>query len=162
DSLGNLVGDELLIAVSRRIESCLREQDSLGRLGGDEFAILLHAVDSELQANAVAFRIQDALRAPLSITGREVFTTASIGIAVGNAEYTSRDEIMRAADTAMYHAKSNGKARHELFDAAMHARARDRLSLENDLRRAVDANDFEVHYQPIVLLSSGVCVGFES
>src|SRR5207344_3196914 len=100
--------------------------------------------------------------APFSIGGREVFTSASIGIAFGGVQYANPDEIMRDADTAMYHAKSRGKARHELFDADMHARELDRVGLENDLRRAVKQNDFEVHYQPIVLLASGRCVGFES
>jgi diguanylate cyclase (GGDEF)-like protein len=162
DSLGHLVGDELLIAVSRRLESCLHEEDSLARLGGDEFAILLNTVRDELQANATAFRIQKALSAPVSVGGREVFTSASIGIAIGPAQYANPDELMRDADTAMYHAKSRGKARHELFDADMHARVRDRLGLESDLRRAVDSNDFAVHYQPIVSLASGRCIGFES
>jgi diguanylate cyclase (GGDEF)-like protein/PAS domain S-box-containing protein len=162
DSLGHLVGDELLIGVSRRLESCLREGDSLARLGGDEFAVLLNRLGDEQQVNAIAFRIQEVLSAPISIGGREVFTSASIGIAFGVSQYNTPDEIMRDADTAMYHAKSRGKARHELFDADMHARTRDRLGLENDLRHAVTANDFEVHYQPIVLLASGMCVGFES
>ncbi len=162
DSLGHLVGDELLIAASRRLESCLRHGDALARLGGDEFAILLNGLVDDGQANGIAFRIQEALSAPFSIGGREVFTSASIGIAYGPAHYTNPDEIMRDADTAMYHAKARGKARHEVFDADMHARVRDRLSLENDLRRAVASNDFEVHYQPIVSLTSGMCVGFES
>jgi diguanylate cyclase (GGDEF)-like protein len=162
DSLGHMVGDELLTVVSRRLESCLRQGDALARLGGDEFAILLNELGDEEQANAIAFRIQDALSAPFSIGGREVFTSASIGIAFGRAVYSNPDEIMRDADTAMYHAKSRGKARHELFDADMHARELDRLGLENDLRHAVSHNDFEVHYQPIVLLGSGMCVGFES
>jgi diguanylate cyclase (GGDEF)-like protein/PAS domain S-box-containing protein len=162
DSLGHLVGDELLVAVSRRLESCLRQGDALARLGGDEFAILLHALRDEQQANAIAFRIQESLNAPFSIGGREVFTSASIGIAPGLEQYVSPDDIMRDADTAMYHAKARGKARHELFDADMHAKARDRLGLENDLRHAVNGNDFEVHYQPIVSLASGMCVGFES
>ena len=162
DSLGHPVGDELLTAVSRRLESCLRQGDALARLGGDEFAILLNELGDENQANAVAFRIQAALSAPFSIGGREVFTSASIGIAFGGAQYNNPDEIMRDADTAMYHAKSRGKARHELFDADMHARELDRIGLENDLRHAVNHNDFEVHYQPIVLLASGMCVGFES
>ena len=162
DSLGHLVGDELLIAVSRRLESCLREHDCLGRLGGDEFAILLTTVGDESQANAIALRIQDALREPLSVGGRDVYTSASIGIAFGHRDYTRPHEIMRDADTAMYHAKANGKARHELFDADMHARARDRHDLENDLRHAINNNDFDVHYQPIVSLASGMCVGFES
>jgi diguanylate cyclase (GGDEF)-like protein/PAS domain S-box-containing protein len=162
DNLGHLVGDELLTAVSRRLESCLRQGDALARLGGDEFAILLNEVGDANQANAIAFRIQDSLSKPFSIGGREVFTSASIGIAFGQAKYNNPDEIMRDADTAMYHAKSRGKARHELFDADMHARELDRLGLENDLRHAVQTNDFEVHYQPIVLLGSRMCVGFES
>ena len=162
DSLGHLVGDELLIAVSRRLESCLRKGDALARLGGDEFAILLNEIGDANQANVIAFRIQEALSAPFSIGGREVFTSASVGIAIGHAQYINSDEMMRDADTAMYHAKSRGKARHELFDADMHARELDRLELENDLRHAVSTNAFEVHYQPIVLLGSGMCVGFES
>jgi diguanylate cyclase (GGDEF)-like protein len=162
DSLGHMVGDELLTAVSRRLESCLRQEDSLARLGGDEFAILLNSIGDPQQANAIAFRIQKALSDPFSIGGREVFTSASIGIAFGLGHYANPDEIMRDADAAMYHAKSRGKARHELFDADMHARARDRLGLENDLRHAINNNDFEVHYQPIVSLTSRRCVGFES
>src|SRR6185436_4543 len=134
----------------------------LARLGGDEFAVLLNGLADDAQANAIAGRIQEALVEPFAIAGREVFTSASIGIAFGPAHYTNPDEIMRDADTAMYHAKSRGKARHEVFDAAMHARVRDRLSLENDLRKAIAINDFEVHYQPIVALTSGMCVGFES
>lgn len=162
DSLGHLVGDELLVAVSRRLESCLRQGDALARLGGDEFAVLLNGLGDDQQANAIAFRIQEAFSTPFSIGGREVFTSVSIGIAPGLHHYTGPDEIMRDADTAMYHAKARGKARHELFDADMHARARNRLSLENDLRHAVNNNDFEVHYQPIVSLASGMCIGFES
>ena len=162
DSLGHLVGDELLIAVSRRLESCLRPEDALARLGGDEFAILLQTVRDEQQANVIAFQIQESLSKPIIVAGREVFTSASIGICFGTAEHGNPDEIMRDADTAMYHAKAHGKARHELFDADMHARTRDRLDLENDLRHAVSNQAFEVHYQPIVLLGSGMCVGFES
>jgi diguanylate cyclase (GGDEF)-like protein/PAS domain S-box-containing protein len=162
DSLGHLVGDELLIAVSRRLESCLREGDVLARLGGDEFAILLNILQTEQQANVVAFRVQETLSKPFSIGGREVFTSASIGIAFGLRQYTTPDEMMHDADTAMYQAKAHGKARHEVFDADMDARARDRLGLENDLRHAISWNDFEVHYQPIVSLASGMCVGFES
>jgi diguanylate cyclase (GGDEF)-like protein len=162
DSLGHMVGDQLLTAVSRRLESCLRQGDGLARLGGDEFAVLLNEIGDEMQANVIAFRIQEALSAPFSIGGREVFTSASIGIAFGGVQYTNADDIMRDADTAMYHAKSRGKARHELFDADMHARELDRLGFENDLRHAVSQNDFEVHYQPIVALASGMCVGFES
>ena len=162
DSLGHLVGDDLLIGISRRLESCLRQGDALARLGGDEFAVLLNGLIEDGQANGIALRIQESLSQPFSIAGREVFTSASIGIAFGPAHYSNADEIMRDADTAMYHAKSRGKARHEVFDAVMDARVRDRLNLETDLRRAVANHEIEVHYQPIVELTSGMCVGFES
>jgi diguanylate cyclase (GGDEF)-like protein/PAS domain S-box-containing protein len=162
DSLGHLVGDELLVAVSRRLESCLREGDVLARLGGDEFAILLNTLGDHTQANGIALRIQETLTAPFVIGSREVFTSASIGIAFSTRGYANPEEIMRDADTAMYHAKGRGKARHELFDADMHARALDRLSLESDLRTAVKTSDFQVHYQPIVTLDTGMCAGFEA
>ncbi|HET9363122.1 MAG TPA: EAL domain-containing protein [Vicinamibacterales bacterium] len=162
DSLGHQVGDELLVAVSRRLESCLREGDTIARLGGDEFALLLNSLDDEGQANAIAFRIQDALNVPFSIGGREVFTSASIGITFSASQYNNPEEIIRDADSAMYQAKASGKARHEVFDADMRSRALDRLGLENDLRHAVTDTDFEVHYQPIVSLTSGMCVGFEA
>ena len=162
DSLGHLVGDELLVGVSRRLEACLRPGDAVARLGGDEFAILLDGLVEPTQANAIAFRIQDSLSAPFAIGGREVFTSASIGIAFCVTEYNNAEEIMRDADIAMYHAKARGKSRHEMFDADMHARALDRLGLEDDLRQAVKNNDFEVFYQPIVTLATGMCVGFEA
>jgi diguanylate cyclase (GGDEF)-like protein/PAS domain S-box-containing protein len=162
DSLGHLAGDELLVAVSRRLESCLREGDVLARLGGDEFAIFLHDLSDDRHANTIAFRIQDAISAAFPIGGREVFTSTSIGIAFSNFRYEAPEDIMRDADTAMYHAKARGKARHEVFDAHMHAQAIDRIGLESDLRRAVKADEFEVHYQPIVSLNSGACVGFEA
>ena len=162
DSVGHLVGDELLIGVSRRLEACLRPGDSIARLGGDEFAILLAGLTDQTQANAIAFRLQDALSAPFSVGGKEVFTSASIGIAFSRIEYTGADEMVRDADTAMYHAKARGKARHELFDGDMRARALDRLGLENDLRHAVKNNAFEVYYQPIVSLATRTCTGFES
>ena len=162
DSLGHLVGDQLLTAVSRRLESCLRPGDALARLGGDEFAILLNDLGDPMQANAIAMRIQDVLSVPFSIGAHEVFTSASIGIAFSRPEYTNPEEIMRDADTAMYQAKAKGKARHELFDADMHARALERLGLERDLRIAVKSQAFEVHYQPIVSLRSRMCTGFEA
>jgi diguanylate cyclase (GGDEF)-like protein len=162
DSLGHLVGDELLVVVSRRLERCLRPGDVLARLGGDEFGILLNELADETQANAVALRIQDAFKTPFAISGREVFTSVSMGVAFGWGHYNNPEDVMRDADTAMYHAKSRGKARHELFDADMHARVQNRLDLENDLRRAIDRQDLEVHYQPIVCLETGRCVGFES
>src|SRR5439155_26138735 len=117
DSLGHLVGDELLAGISRRLESCLREGDVLARLGGDEFTVLLSDLTDTSQASHIAERIQSALRAPFFLAGRELFTTASVGIALSTPNYASPEDIMRDADTAMYRAKTLGKARHELFDA---------------------------------------------
>jgi len=162
DSLGHLVGDELLAGISRRLESCLREGDVLARLGGDEFTILLTDLSQPSDVSLIAERIQEFLRAPLFVGGLELFTTASIGIALSTADYTQPEDIMRDADTAMYRAKALGKARHELFDAGMHAKAVDRLGFEHDLRGAIERSEFALHYQPIVSLSSGQCTGFEA
>ena len=146
DSLGHMVGDELLIAVSRRLEQCLRQGDALARLGGDEFAILLNELGDEEQANAIAFRIQGALSAPFSIGGRQVFTSASIGIAFARVLYGNPEEMMRDADTAMYHAKAGAggsggagdlASSVAIYTPAMSSRLRDWLELESRLRRAV-------------------------
>jgi len=162
DSLGHLTGDELLVSLSKRLEGCLRPGDAVARLGADEFSVMLHNISDEMQANVVAFRLQEALQAPFHVGGREVISSASIGIAISRAEYDNAEEMMRDADTAMCHAKSRGKARHELFDVDIHTVALDRLGLETDLRHAVKSRSFEVHYQPIVQLSSRMCTGFES
>ncbi len=162
DSLGHLVGDELLAAISRRLESCLRDGDVLARLGGDEFTILLNDLSHVDQASVIADRIQAVLRTPFFVAGRELFATASIGIALSVTEYTRPEDIMRDADTAMYRAKALGKARYELFDAGMHAKAVDRLGFENDLRGGIERGEFALHYQPIVSLASGQWTGFEA
>lgn len=162
DSLGHMTGDELLVALSRRLEGCLRPGDVVARLGADEFSVMLQNISDEMQANVVSFRLQEALQAPFQVGGREVITSASIGIAISRTEHENAEEMMRDADTAMCHAKSRGKARHELFDVGMHKVALDRLGLETDLRQAVKSSSFEVHYQPIVSLSSRMCTGFES
>jgi diguanylate cyclase (GGDEF)-like protein/PAS domain S-box-containing protein len=162
DSLGHQIGDELLVAISRRLQSCLRDGDALARLGGDEFTVLLHDVHGSDQAKAIAQRIQGAIQAPLSLGGREIVVSASIGIALSVADYRSPHDIMRDADSAMYRAKTGGKARHELFDAEMHAQALDRLEFENDLRHAVARKELTLNYQPIVSLASGRSMGFEA
>ena len=156
-----MVGDELLVAVSRRLEICIRPGDrSRGRRRRvrDPAARLGDA----MQANVVAFRIQEALCQPFAFDGRDVVHLGEHRHRVQPAEYKNPEEIMRDADTAMYHAKSHGKARHELFDADMHARALDRLDLETDLRQAVKTSEFELNYQPIVSLGSRMCIGFEA
>jgi diguanylate cyclase (GGDEF)-like protein/PAS domain S-box-containing protein len=162
DSLGHIVGDQLLIGIARRLEFCLREGDTVARVGGDEFTILLEDLTDEAEAGVVAERIQNELRNPFMIGGREVFTTVSIGIAPGSRGYEQPDEILRDADTAMYRAKSQGKARHEVFDEDMHALALNLLQMETDLRRALERKEFIVEYQPIVSLSDFRLCGFEA
>jgi diguanylate cyclase (GGDEF)-like protein/PAS domain S-box-containing protein len=162
DSLGHQVGDELLIGVSRRLEACMRQGDAIARLGGDEFTILLNDLGNFTQASVIAERILAALHDPFPVKGRDVFVTGSIGVALSTTGYRKPEDIMRDADTAMYRAKALGKARYELFDASMHARAVERLRLESDLRRAVERGEFALHYQPIVALKSGEWTGFEA
>jgi len=162
DSLGHLVGDELLFGISRRLEGCMRQGDAIARLGGDEFTILLNDLTEVAQASSIAERILQALRDPFTLKGREVFVSASIGIALSASGYRKPEDIMRDADTAMYRAKALGKARYELFDASMHARAVERLRLEHDLRNAIKRGEFMLHYQPIVALKSGRWTGFEA
>ena len=162
DSLGHMLGDQLLVAIARRLEKCMRPGDTVARLGGDEFTLLLDDIRDISDAEIVAERIQRALAAPFSLEGNEVFISASIGIALSSAEYERPEDALRDSDTAMYRAKLLGKARHEVFDASMHARAMTLLQLETDLRRAFERSEFRNHYQPIVSLSKGVLVGFEA
>ena len=162
DSLGHMTGDQLLIGVARRLERALRHVDTVARLGGDEFVILLEDIEEISDATQSAERIQAMLREPFDLDESEVFTSASIGIAVSTTGYSRAEDIIRDADIAMYRAKSMGKARHELFDEAMHGRAVELLRLETDLRNAVDREEFRLHYQPIVSLESGEVVGFEA
>ncbi len=162
DSLGHVAGDQLLINIARRLEDCLRPTDTVARLGGDEFAILLDGLEAYDHAIGVAERAQRELMRPFNLNGHEVYTTASIGITLSTIEYDHPESVLRDADTAMYRAKENGKARYELFDKVMHARAVARLQLENDLRRAIERNEFHVYYQPIVSLDTDRLAGFEA
>jgi diguanylate cyclase (GGDEF)-like protein/PAS domain S-box-containing protein len=162
DSLGHQFGDQLLIEVSQRLQRCVRAVDTVARLGGDEFAILLDGIEGADTAAPTAERIQGQLTSPFNLSGQEVFISASIGIAFSTTGYDRPEDILRDSDTAMYRAKANGKARHEVFDQAMHTRAMEQLQLENDLRRAVERQEFAVHYQPIVSLESGQVRGFEA
>ncbi len=162
DSLGHMSGDELLLEMARRLQTCLRSADTLARLGGDEFAILLEEVDDIKDAIKIADRIHQSLRSPFSLSHQEVFINASIGIALSTADYKQPIEILRDADTAMYRAKATGKACYAIFDRQMHALAVTRLQLETDLRRAVERQEFLLYYQPIVSLKTGRLTGFEA
>jgi diguanylate cyclase (GGDEF)-like protein/PAS domain S-box-containing protein len=171
DSLGHDVGDQLLISLARRLETSLRSSDTvarlggmpiMARLGGDEFTVLLDEIHNVSDATCIAERLQQQLAAPFTIGGHEVFTTASIGIALSATGYDRPEDILRDAETAMYRAKNRGKACHEVFDTAMYARAVALLQVEIDLRRAVERQEFLVFYQPIVNLEHGRLVGFEA
>ncbi|MEP6911292.1 MAG: EAL domain-containing protein [bacterium] len=162
DSLGHTHGDLLLVAFAQRLEGCLRPTDTLARFGGDEFAILLSSLDDPSDAIRVAERIQQELSAPFELDKNSAFTTASIGIALSSTGYDRPEDILRDADTAMYRAKENGKARYEMFDTGMHASAVSRMRLESDLRQAIEQQEFCIHYQPIIVMETGKLAGFEA
>ncbi|HEV2764909.1 MAG TPA: EAL domain-containing protein [Pyrinomonadaceae bacterium] len=162
DSLGHNTGDRLLVATARRLADSVRESDTVARLGGDEFAILLDGVEAPRDATSLAERVQSQLKRPFTLGGHEVYSTASIGIAFGDAGYAEPENVLRDADTAMYRAKEHGKACFQVFDQAMHSRAVNLLKLETDLRRAVEREELAVHYQPVVDLRTGRLAGFEA
>jgi diguanylate cyclase (GGDEF)-like protein/PAS domain S-box-containing protein len=163
DSLGHAAGDRMLTEVGERLKGCLRAADTAARLGGDEFAILLEGGEEGLGAADVADRILGALDAPFDLEGKEVFVHASIGIAVaGIGTDGGADELLRNADVAMYMAKEAGKNRYQIFEPAMHDTALRRLELKADLQRAVDRDEFVLHYQPIIELASGEVTGLEA
>jgi diguanylate cyclase (GGDEF)-like protein/PAS domain S-box-containing protein len=162
DSLGHAVGDEFLVKMGRILSAAIRPGDTVARLGGDEFTLLLEELAEPGDATRIAERIQDSLRTPFLLSGHEVYATVSIGIAMSTREYARGEDLLRDADTAMYQAKADGKARYQIFDTSMHNRALQLLALENELRRAVDASSFILHYQPIVDLETGRIVGLEA
>ncbi|OYE01641.1 two-component system response regulator [Nostoc sp. 'Peltigera membranacea cyanobiont' 232] len=162
DSLGHLVGDELLIAIARRLQACLIPIDTIARLGGDEFGILLENITDINIAIQVAEQILQQLSLAFNLSRYEVFMNASIGISWGNKDYDRPEYLLRDADTAMYRAKAQGRGKYHVFNPAMHREAIQLLELENDLRRAVERQEFLVYYQPIVSLNTGRISGFEA
>ena len=161
DSLGHDVGDLLLTLVAQRLRRCLRPEDTLARFGGDEFVMLIDAVDDPAQAVQVAERITEELRRPFIMEGRELYVIASIGISLGGARTHDADGLLREADTAMYRVKDEG-GDFRVFNSAMYERAFTRLEVENDLRRAIEQEEFVVHYQPMVDLQTGELWGMEA
>ena len=161
DSLGHGAGDRLLVEVARRLSDTIRAEDVAARQGGDEFTILLERVASVGEATALADRLALALRRPIELEGRALVIEVSIGIALGTPG-AAADDLLAHADAAMYAAKAQGKARHAVFDPSMRLRAQSRLEMEAELRAAIDAGAFELHYQPIVTVADGVITGFEA
>jgi len=162
DSLGHIAGDALLIAIADRMRRTIAEDDFIARIGGDEFAVLLARRSDLSQVQDAVEVIQEALVAPMLIDGRAVYNTASIGIAIVATGDENIEDVLRNADTAMYHAKSLGRGRHAFFDEHMHYEAARRLALTSDLREAIENDQFSVDYQPIVRLGDARLVGFEA
>ncbi len=162
DSVGHLVGDDLLLQAGGRLRSGLKASDVVARLGGDEFAVLVEDIGSQRIAVDIAERLIASLRIPFHLDGKEIFTSASIGIALPTPHYTRPEELLRDADTAMYRAKHEGKQRAAVFDERLRQEALSLLDLENDLRRALARNEFVPFYQPLVNLENGRIVGYEA
>lgn len=162
DSLGHGVGDQLLITIANRLMHCIRNEDTVSRLSGDEFAILLNSIPDINEALQIANRIKAQLKTTTMLGAVERFPTASIGIALFNEKYTKADELLRDADAAMYVAKAQGGNQYRIFDATMHTNAVELIRLEAELKRAVEREEWVIHYQPIVSLTTNKAVGAEA
>ncbi|MBH8572072.1 EAL domain-containing protein [Nostocaceae cyanobacterium CENA369] len=162
DSLGHTSGDRLLIAIAHRLQTCLQSEDTLARLGGDEFAILLEEIQNINDAIYIAEQLQQELTIPFYLNRHEVFTTVSIGIALSTTDYDQPENFLCNAEIAMYRAKALGKARYKIFDKVMYSETTKLLQLEIDLRRAIERQEFLIHYQPIVCLKTNKIIGFEA
>lgn len=162
DSLGHLIGDQLLIGISGRLRECLRPNDLVARLGGDEFTILVEGKYEPNEVVRIAERLQEKFAQPFDLSGHEIYSSASIGILHRSEQHLTPEDMMRDADTAMYQAKRAGKACHEVFNEDMHIAVKAALQLETDLRRAVERDEFKVYYQPIYSIASGDIQGFEA
>ena len=161
DSLGHAAGDELLGAVAPRIEQALRPGDTVARFGGDEFAVLAEDIGSERGATRIAERIAEALSRPFVLRDREHFVSASVGIAIGSGN-EAPEALIRDADSALYRAKERGRGGYEIFDEVMRSRVIEHMQVENDLRRALQREELELHYQPVIKLSDGSIVALEA
>ena len=162
DSLGHAVGDQLLITIANRLKLCVRPNDTISRLGGDEFAVLLDVVNDVNDTRLVADRIKGRLKTTTILGAVERSPTASIGIVMFNKNYKTAEELLRDADSAMYYAKAKGGSQYQLFDNTMHSSAVELIQLEGELKRAVERNEWILHYQPIISLASGKPVGAEA
>ena len=162
DSVGHLVGDDLLFQVGGRIRGCLKTRDVVARLGGDEFAVLLEGIADTSKAMMIAERIIAELQTPFRLGTKEIFTSASIGIAISGPHYRQPEELLRDADAAMYNAKDGGRHRAAMFDERLRREALSLLDMENDLRHGLSRNEFVPFYQPIVDLADGRVVGYEA
>ena len=161
DSLGHSLGDRLIKNVAKRLESMIRDEDMVARFSGDKFGVILTDLLSRDEATGFADRLAKRLAEPYTLDGRQVFTSVKIGIAYGNSKYPEAEDILRDADIAMYYAKDNNE-NYVIFDQKMHVRAVTRLQLETDLRFAIERNEFELFYQPIIALDTASLVGFEA
>lgn len=162
DSLGHLIGDKLLKNAAKRLENCSSKNNLVARLGGDEFIMLLTDITDISEAIEIAKRILENLRIPFKIDNYEIFIAVSIGITLSTMGYNSASDVIKDADIAMYQAKIKGKDRYEILTNAIKIRAATRLQLENDLRKAIELEEFCLYYQPIVSLSTGLLLGFEA
>lgn len=162
DSLGHLVGDELLVETTKRLASCIRDEDTLARLGGDEFAILVEDINTIEFIIHMAERIQEQFLEPVILDEKPVYVTVSTGIALNTINYEKPEDILRNADIAMYRAKEAGKANFAIYDEEMHENLLDRLHMQTLRRDAVNNDELRLHYQPIISLKEGNIVGFEA
>ena len=162
DSVGIAVGDSILLTLARRLARLLKPQDTLARLTGDQFAMIVLSEKDPTQLIQFAETIRKTLRAPITFNDREIFLTASIGLALGDGQSTRTEEVLKDAELAMYHAKRIGGDRIEVFKPAMRARKTDRLTLESELRRALEREEISILYQPIVRLEDRSVAGFEA
>ncbi|NEP18857.1 MAG: diguanylate cyclase [Leptolyngbya sp. SIO4C1] len=162
ENLGHAIGDQLLVALSKRLESCIRRCDTLARLGGDEFAILLEEVTGLSDVTAVCNRIHEALKAPFQLSYEEIFTSISIGVVCAVSSSQIASDLLRSADTALYRAKAQGGACHTVFEKTMHQRAAALWEIANQSQLAIQRQELKIRYQPIIALPTHQVVGFEA